>query len=282
MIKKICICGVGLIGGSFAASLKANGFMGTITGFGRNRENLQKAVELNIIDNFSCNLKNALGDAELIILASPMLVMPKLLQQMKGFLSHKPIISDVGSVKGYLVQKTYDILGDYQNFVPAHPIAGKEKSGIEAIDKNLFIGKKLIITPTKITNKKAIKEVQNLWQKTGAIIKKLTPTEHDKIFAHVSHLPHMLAFSLINTLDDIEFSDNIFAYAAGGFADFTRIGASDPIMWSDICMTNKKNIIDSLEEYIKHCKKLQFLIKNENKNKIKTLFAQSQKLRQNL
>ncbi|RLA08157.1 MAG: prephenate dehydrogenase/arogenate dehydrogenase family protein [Gammaproteobacteria bacterium] len=282
MINKICICGVGLIGGSFALALKKAGFDGEIIGFGRTTENLQKAVDLSVIDRFSCDIKTAVSDADLIMLATPMLIMPIILKQIKPFLSHKPIITDVGSVKEYLIQQVTDILGDYNNFVGAHPIAGKEKSGVEAVSCELFIDKKLIITPLPNTNQNAIDELTKLWLKTGAKLQTLSPAQHDKIFSHISHLPHMLAYSLINTLHDIELDDNIFAYAAGGFSDFSRIGASDPQMWADICLTNKNNIADSLQEYISHCQRLKQLILTEDHYKIMELFSQAQQLRQNL
>lgn len=278
MINKITIIGVGLIGGSLAKAIKENNLAKVVFGFGRDLNRLEKAKKANVIDQFSINLKDAINDSDIVIIATPVGSFKEILIEIKPFLTSKIVISDVGSTKTNIASIVSQTLGDYSNyFIPAHPIAGKEKSGFEASESNLFNNRKVIITPLETSSTDSINLIQKMWEGTGADVDFMSPESHDELLGMTSHLPHMLAFSLVNYL--ISKNPSASIYAAGGFKDFSRIASGDAVMWRDICIQNKDQIIDHIRGYQKTLNSLVDAIENENSDELDLLFTSAKKTR---
>ena len=278
MINKITIIGVGLIGGSLAKAIKENNLAKVVFGFGRDLNRLEKAQKANVIDQFSTNLKDAINDSDIVIIATPVGSFKEILIEIKPFLTSKIVISDVGSTKTNIASIVSQTLGDYSNyFIPAHPIAGKEKSGFEASEANLFSNRKVIITPLETSSPDSINLIQKMWEGTGADVDFMSPESHDELLGMTSHLPHMLAFSLVNYL--ISKNPSASIYAAGGFKDFSRIASGDAVMWRDICIQNKDQIIDHIRGYQKTLNSLVDAIENENSDELDLLFTSAKKTR---
>jgi len=281
--KEICIVGLGLIGGSFALNLKLRGFTGKITAVDINPEAIEKGIELEVIDSGS--IKHSIAEnADLIVLATPVGVYESVLKQLKPFISEKAIVSDLGSVKGRLVYKCEEILKGVAPFVGGHPIAGTEKSGVENVVENLFVGAKFIITPTENTDKEAMEKVAKLWKNLGSEIVIMDPYYHDRIFAAVSHLPHVVAYSIVDAIDKLsdELSVNLFQFTGGGFRDFTRIAMSDPVMWRDICIENKDILLKSLRTFRESIRKVEELIEKADKEGLKAFFEKAREKRRSV
>ena len=278
MINKITIIGVGLIGGSLAKAIKENNLAKEVFGFGRDLNRLKKAQKANVIDQFSTNLKDAINDSDIVIIATPVGSFQEILSEIKPFLTSKIVISDVGSTKTNIASIVSQTLGDYSNyFIPAHPIAGKEKSGFEASEANLFNNRKVIITPLETSSPDSISLIQKMWEGTGADVDFMSPESHDELLGMTSHLPHMLAFSLVNYL--ISKNPSASIYAAGGFKDFSRIASGDNVMWRDICIQNRDQIISHIKGYQKTLDSLVEAIENENRDKLDLLFTNAKKTR---
>ena len=278
MINKITIIGVGLIGGSLAKAIKENNLAKVVFGYGRDLNRLEKAKKANVIDQFSTNLKDAINDSDIVIIATPVGSFQEILSEIKPFLTSKIVISDVGSTKTNIASIVSQTLGDYSNyFIPAHPIAGKEKSGFEASESNLFNNRKVIITPLETSSPDSINLIQKMWEGTGADVDFMSPESHDELLGMTSHLPHMLAFSLVNYL--ISKNPSASIYAAGGFKDFSRIASGDAVMWRDICIQNKDQIIDHIRGYQKTLNSLVDAIENENSDELDLLFTSAKKTR---
>ena len=278
MMDKICIIGVGLIGGSFAAGLKKSNQVKTIVGFGRNEENLIKAQALNVIDEYSLDIATALKDVEMVLIATPVDSFGAVLKLIKPYVDESVIISDVGSTKGSVVSIAQSVFGEVPaRFIPAHPIAGKEKSGVESSDGELFNNKRVILTPEDNADTKAIEKVTELWQTLGAQVETMTHQKHDDLLAMTSHLPHMLAFGLMDYL--ITKNPDACDYAAGGFKDFSRIASSDSIMWRDICLNNPTDIVKHIKGYQQALDKLSTLIENNQSEDLEKLFSDAKSAR---
>jgi len=278
MINKITIIGVGLIGGSLAKAIKENNLAKVVFGFGRDLNRLEKAQKANVIDQFSTNLKEAINDSDIVVIATPVGSFKEILSEIKAFLTGKIIITDVGSTKTNIASIVSQTLGEYSNcFIPAHPIAGKEKSGFEASESNLFKNKKVIITPLETNSSNSISLIQKMWQDIGADVDFMSPESHDELLGMTSHLPHMLAFSLVNYL--ISKNPSASIYAAGGFKDFSRIASGDNVMWRDICIQNKGQIINHIKGYQKTLDSLVDAIENENSDELDLLFTTAKKTR---
>lgn len=259
MIKQITIFGVGLIGGSLAMALNKAGFCEKIVGCSRNREHLQEAVELGVIDQFTTDPRLAVENADLIFLSVPLGAMAAILAQIKDYIPEHAIITDGGSAKMSVKQAAEQVFDGIlpDTFVLGHPIAGREKSGVGAAIDDLYQNRKVILTPVAETNSDAITTVTEMWQAAGAIVETLGVEEHDLTLAATSHLPHVLAYELVSTLAQSDVSEDIFRYAAGGFQDFTRIASSDPVMWRDICLENRDAILTMLDEFTDNLKVLR-------------------------
>lgn len=278
MINKITIIGVGLIGGSLAKALKEKKLAKVVFGYGRDSERLEKAQNNNIIDQFSTNLKEAVSNSDIVVIATPVGTFKDILNDIKPQIEGKMIVTDVGSTKTNIASMVEQILGHHsKRFIPAHPIAGKEKSGFESSESSLFLNKKVIITPLKDNNSESVGLIQKMWEDVGANVDFMSSESHDELLGMTSHLPHMLAFSLVNYL--ISKNPSASIYAAGGFKDFSRIASGDAIMWRDICLQNKAQILSHIEGYQKTLDSLAEAIKNENSVELETLFTRAKDTR---
>lgn len=247
-ISQVAIIGLGLIGGSWVKALREVNPHWNVIGFDRNVDSMQQAQSLGVIDAFASTVDEAVTGADLVILSVPILANREILQKAKASLSPGAIVTDVGSVKGSVAEDVRCVFGcDQSSFVLGHPIAGSEKSGIEAADAALFKNHKVILTPLDSTDPDAVNVVSGLWQSVGAKVEIMSVEHHDEVLAATSHLPHLLAYSLVDTLAHKHENKEIFNYAAGGFRDFTRIAASSPKMWNDIFMANKRAVLDALD-----------------------------------
>jgi prephenate dehydrogenase len=267
---------VGLIGGSFAAALKANGCKAEIVGYGRSVTNLQKGVALGVIDRYEQSIEAAVTGSDLILLAVPVGSMQEILPQLKSAIEAGAIITDVGSTKGSVVEALRTVFGEVPSrFIPGHPIAGTEKSGVEAAFPELFTSRRVILTPLESSDPEALEVVRKLWQQTGAEVSEMSVARHDDVLAATSHLPHLLAFTLVDTLANLDEHEDIFRYAAGGFRDFTRIASSDPQMWHDICLNNREALLAIIERYQQDLQALTEAIRAGDGVAIRTKFERA-------
>ena len=246
-LKKIAIFGVGLIGGSFALALKQQGAVAEVMGVGRRRETLERAKSLGLIDSIAETIQEAVTGADLVLIAAPVAQTATLLAAIAPYLSADTVVTDAGSTKSDVVLAARQALGTkISQFVPAHPIAGREQNGPEAALADLYAGKKVILTPLKENSEQAISRVAHAWQQCGAHIHRLDAAEHDAVFAAVSHLPHLLAYALVDDIAARPNAETLFQYAASGFRDFTRIAGSSPEMWRDIFVANRDAMLAEL------------------------------------
>lgn len=253
-VNRIAILAVGLIGGSLAMAVKANGFAREVIGWGRRESSLEKAKSLGVIDDYSLDLSEAVRDADIVVIATPTLIAEKVLHQLAGIVDSKTVITDAASVKGNLLRAAKEAFGEVPaNLVLGHPIAGSEKSGVTAAKVDLYKNHRVILTPTEETCHEAQSLIANMWESTGADVVSMPVAEHDEILAATSHLPHILAYALVDALaghrdtSSSENVHNIFRFAAGGFRDFTRIASSDPKMWHDISLANRDALLRMID-----------------------------------
>lgn len=279
MIQRLTIIGVGLIGGSFALALKSAGAVQNVVGSGRNIENLKKAVQLGVVDRYYTDPLSAVRGAELVMLAVPMGAMGPLMAQIRDALEPQAILTDAGSVKGSFVRDAREALTDLRRVVPGHPIAGTEHSGVEAAFANLYHGRRVILTPTDETDPDAVERVRKLWEATGAVVELLDVARHDRVLAATSHLPHLLAFGLVDALAKRESREDIFRFAAGGFRDFTRIASSNPEMWRDICLANKEALLEVMADYQQNIEVLMGLVRDGKGEGLAAVFERAKKAR---
>jgi prephenate dehydrogenase len=251
MFTKVVIVGVGLIGGSFALGLKAAGAVEHVVGLGRSAQALARARELGIIDEAVASPQDALRGADLVLLAAPVAQTGPILASLLPWLEPQTIVTDAGSTKSDVVAAARAALGDrIGQFVPGHPIAGRESNGPDAAIPDLYRGKKAVLAPLPENAPEAVERVAAAWRTCGAVIHMLSPQEHDKVFAAVSHLPHLLAYALVDDIAGKPHADLLFQYAASGFRDFTRIAGSSPEMWRDISLANRDALLGELDAYL--------------------------------
>ena len=247
---KVVIFGTGLIGGSFALGLREAEAVEEVVGFGRTPATLRVAQELGVIDRAGINPGHEIGDADIVLVATPVAQMPEIFSRIAPYLGPKTWVTDGGSTKGDVVAAARAAFkGHIGKFVPAHPIAGAENSGPAAARWDLYRGKKVVVTPLAENNDERLDRIKRAWALCGADIYELTPEQHDRVFAAVSHLPHVLSYALVHDLATREDADLFFTFAASGFRDFTRIAASHPEMWRDICLANRQALLQELERY---------------------------------
>ena len=247
---KVVVFGVGLIGGSFALGLKAAEQVEEVVGFGRSLATLTQALDLGIIDRVGANPCQEVVDADLVLIATPVGQMPEIMARIAPYLGAQTLVTDGGSTKEDVVAAMRACFGDKAGqFVPAHPIAGAENSGAAAARHDLYHDKKVVLTPLPENPVVNVARVRSAWEWCGAQVHELPPGEHDRVFAAVSHLPHLLSFALVHDLAVRENSDLFFSFAASGFRDFTRIAASHPEMWRDICLSNRVALLEELDRY---------------------------------
>jgi prephenate dehydrogenase len=251
MLGKVVVVGVGLIGGSFALALKQAGAARQIVGMGRSKEALARALELGIVDSVTESPEEAMLGADLVLLAAPVAQTGPILAALAPWLDIGTIITDAGSTKSDVVASARAALGaKIKQFVPAHPIAGRESNGPDAALAALYQGKKTVITPLPENDAGDVGLVAAAWRLCGAVIHTLTPEQHDRVFAAVSHLPHLLAYALVDDIANKPHADQLFQYAASGFRDFTRIAGSSPEMWRDISLANRDALLTELDAYL--------------------------------
>lgn len=279
-LDKVTVIGLGLIGGSFAKAIKERGLSQQIVGFDTSVGTCQIAIQNQVIDYSTTSLVEACQNADLIVLAIPTLAVEKLLPQLAELDLGKAVITDVGSVKGNIVNAVRLAMPDQLSiFVPGHPIAGSERSGIEAANSELFVNHKVILTPNDQTSLTALQLVTSIWQTLGADVEQMSVEHHDEILAATSHLPHLLAYGLVDCLAKNHDNLDIFRYAAGGFRDFTRIAGSDPIMWHDIFLANKKAVLAILDSYMQELNELYKAVEEKNGTELLDVFTRAKAAR---
>ena len=250
MIKRLCVIGVGLIGGSLARSLRAANAVGEIVGCGRGRENLEAAIRLNVIDEFTSDPVQAVAGADMVVVATTLGATAEIFSKIAPAISAATVVTDVGSAKQRVIELAFSNFGErIGQFVPGHPIAGTEHSGVEASFAELFQNHRVILTPTEQTSAAALSAVTKMWQSTGAVVCEMSAEQHDTVLAATSHLPHMLAYALVECLASMDETNDVFKYAAGGFRDFTRIASSNPQMWRDIALDNRHALLAAMDRF---------------------------------
>ena len=281
---KAAVIGVGLIGGSFGLALKAAGLCGRVVGAGRSAANLELAVARGAIDAFEtggAGAAAAVRDADLVLVASPVAQFERIFLEIGPALRSDALVMDAGSTKRDVVAAARKGLGDrIARFVPAHPIAGAENSGAGAASAELFRDRRLVLTPLDENSKEDVDTIASLWTALGARVSRMTPEEHDGVFAAVSHLPHLLAYALVGDIAARADAAQLFGFAAGGFRDFTRIASSHPEMWRDICMANADRLLRELSLYEKKLREVGAMLQQKDADALEELFADARAARQ--
>ncbi|PKM12287.1 MAG: prephenate dehydrogenase/arogenate dehydrogenase family protein [Gammaproteobacteria bacterium HGW-Gammaproteobacteria-3] len=283
MFDKLTLIGVGLIGGSIARAARLHGLAGRIVGYGRKQDedNLKAARRLDIIDDYVLDIERAVDGADGVIIATPVGAIHAIVSALKPVWSERTVYSDVGSTKGNVIAAIEQVFGFMPgNFVPAHPIAGAECSGVSAAVDDLFLNKRLIITPLEGTAPEALARMQDFWQRLGAQVFLMAVDQHDSVLAATSHLPHLLAFALVDLLGRKNEQAEIFKYAAGGFKDFTRIASSDPVMWVDICLANRQEILPLIEQFKSELDALAQALASDDDRRLFETFSHARQARQ--
>lgn len=273
-LPRLAIIGVGLIGGSFALALRRAGVVGEIVGLGRSAASLGDALRAGVIDRAAANIREAVEGADVVLVATPVGQMPELFSALREALPASAVLTDAGSTKQDVVQAARAGLGDrIDRFVPAHPIAGREKSGVAAADVSLYENRQVVMTPLAENRPEDVGRVAALWRACGAKVSSMTPDRHDAVFAAVSHLPHMLAYALVDDIAGRPDAEELFSFAAGGFRDFTRIASSSPEMWRDIALNNRDALLQEIDAYGDRLGKLRKLISDRNGAALEELMA---------
>lgn len=277
MAGKVVVCGVGLIGGSFALALKS-ALAGRhdcprIVGMGRTRAPLEQALQRGVIDEIGADWASALKGADLVFLGMPVGQMPAVMQALVPHLEPQTIVTDGGSTKSDVVAAARAAFGDrIGQFIPGHPIAGAEKSGVTAAKADLYVGKRVVLTPLPENRPEDLQALRTVWEICGAQVSELAPAEHDRIFAAVSHLPHLLAFALVHDLAERDNADQLFGFAASGFRDFTRIASSHPEMWRDICIANRNALLKEVDAFMVELLKTRVLLASADSAGLEQMF----------
>ncbi|HEX8479039.1 MAG TPA: prephenate dehydrogenase/arogenate dehydrogenase family protein [Telluria sp.] len=280
MFDRVVIIGAGLIGGSFALALREAGAARHIVGLGRSKEAMARALELGIIDEIATNPADAMRGAELVLIAAPVAQTATILVSLLPHLEAHTIVTDAGSTKSDVVAAARAVFKErVSQFVPGHPIAGSEANGPDAATANLYHGKKTVLTPLPENNEADVEKVAAAWRACGAVIHRLTAEEHDQVFAAVSHLPHLLAFALVDDIAAKPHADQLFRYAASGFRDFTRIAGSSPEMWRDISLANRDALIGELDAYLAQLANVRAMLAASDGAALESVYANAQRAR---
>ena len=282
--EKVCIVGLGLIGGSVGLAIKRSNISNQITGYARSNSTLERAIELGLVDKVEDNLKDAVNDCDLIILATPLSAFKKLVEEMSPFLKKDCIITDTGSAKLSVIEDLSGILPSNVEFVPGHPIAGTEESGPDAGFAELFDNRWCILTPTDDNSSHAVDLVREFWESIGSKVEIMDPLHHDKVLAITSHIPHLIAFNIVGTANNLAnvTEKEVVKYSAGGFRDFTRIAASDPKMWSDIFTYNSEAVLEMLELFSNDLAKLKSAVIKKDSDLLFSNFEKTREVRKNI
>jgi prephenate dehydrogenase len=279
-INKLAIVGVGLIGGSLSLALKATGSVGQIVGIGRGLANLDKAMELKVVDSVTQDLAAGVADADVVFLATPVLALGPVARLAMPHLKAGAILTDGGSVKQAVIDEVEPYLREDVHFVPGHPIAGTEYSGAEAAFASLYQGRRCILTPTARTAPAALATVRAMWEAAGCEVVVMDVDKHDRVLAAISHLPHMVAYALVNAVGAYDrYQENILEYSAGGFRDFTRIASSDPTMWRDIALTNSDALVEMMGHFERFFRELKDDVARGDRERLFEFFRRSKESR---
>ena len=279
-IPKLAVVGVGLIGGSLSLALKAHRSVGHVVGVGRGRPNLDRAMELRVVDSVTQDLAGGVADADVVFLATPVMTLGPVAREMMPHLKPGAIITDGGSVKQAVIDEIEPYLRADIQFVPGHPIAGTEHSGAEAAFASLYQGRRCILTPTARTAPAALASVQAMWQAAGCEVVAMEVEKHDRVLAAISHLPHMVAYALVNAVGAYDrYQENILEYSAGGFRDFTRIASSDPTMWRDIALTNRDALVEMMGQFEAFFRELKDDVARGDSDRLFEFFRRSKESR---
>jgi len=280
MIERLCIIGVGLIGGSLARALRDAGSCRHVVGASRNLDNLRLAVELGVIDSYETDLARAVAGADMVLVAVPLGAMEPVFSAIRGSLAEGSVVTDAGSAKVSVIEAAHRAFGRVPEFfVPGHPIAGTERSGVAASLPDLYRNRRVILTPLPETALEATRKVRAMWEAAGARVAEMEPVHHDEVLAATSHLPHVLAFTLVESLARLHDKAEIFEYAAGGFRDFTRIASSDPVMWRDICLANGNAIQQMIERFITDLQVLDQAVEARDGERLLQIFGDAKAAR---
>ena len=280
LVKRLAVIGVGLIGGSLARVLREKGAVGEVVGIGRGEANLRRGVQLGVLDRYSLDAREGVRGADLVFIATPVCSIPAVVAEIAPFLSPGAIVTDGGSVKEFVVEACEPLMPQGTFFVGGHPIAGTEHSGVEASFASLYQGKRCILTPTPRTDPAALAKVVEIWQTAGSTVPLMDPVQHDRVVAAISHLPHMVAYSLVNAVDGYDrFGGELLSFSAGGFRDFTRIASSDPVMWRDIALTNRDAILETMDFFAGYLAKLRSLVDAGDGAALESFFLNSKQKR---
>lgn len=279
-MKKIVIFGVGLIGGSFALALRKADAVKEVVGFGRGTATLQQAKQFGIIDRIGVDVALEVANADLVLLATPVGQMAEIMARIAPHLGAHTLLTDGGSTKSDVVAAARANLGDkLAQFVPGHPIAGAELSGAAAALPDLYQGKKVVLTPLPENTHAAVARVRKAWEACGALVSELSAQQHDEVFAAVSHLPHLLSFALVHDLAQRDNKEQLLSFAASGFRDFTRIAASSPEMWRDICLANREALMSELQRYADELYVLHQALESNDANQLQEIFSLARAVR---
>jgi prephenate dehydrogenase len=280
MIERLCVIGVGLIGGSLARALRDGGHCRHVVGSGRNPDNLRHAVELGVIDSYDTDPARAVAGSDMVLVAVPLGAMEQVFNAIRGSLADGAVLTDAGSAKVSVIESARRAFGELPpGFVPGHPIAGTERSGVAASLPELYRRRRVILTPLPQTAPAAVQRVRTMWEAAGAVVVVMDPVHHDEVLAATSHLPHVLAFTLVESLARLQDKAEIFEYAAGGFRDFTRIASSDPVMWRDICLANGHAIQRMIERFIGDLQALDRAVEARDGERLLQIFADAKAAR---
>jgi len=284
MFKKICIIGCGLIGSSLARAIKKNNLAEKIVSSNRSDAVNKKVIELKIVDDSSTDTKKMADGSDLVVIATPLSSYEDVISKIKNSLKDGVILTDVGSVKENIINLIEKNIPENISWIPSHPIAGTEESGPEAGFSELFQNRWCILTPSKKAKEKDINLLQTFWEKVGSKVDIMEAKQHDYILSITSHIPHLIAYNIVNTSLNIqdENESTIVKYSAGGLRDFTRIAASNPIMWRDIFIQNKKNTSKMIDQFIKNLEDLKKMIENEDGKKLEQIFTKTKKIRKDI
>ncbi len=278
--NKLVVVGVGLIGGSVAVALRRAGRVRRVVGVGRGRANIERALELKVIDEASDDIAVAVQGADLVLLAVPVQQNDHVLAQLAGSLSAQTLVTDTGSTKMDYVAAVRRLLPAFlAHVVPAHPIAGAELTGVDAAHPGLFVDKNVVLTPLPENNIQAVDRIESMWKACGARVSRMSPEHHDRVFSAVSHLPHMLAYTLVHMIATRPDAQDLFSFAAGGFRDFTRIASSSPEMWRDIASTNRAALLADIETYQQQLTHLAGLIRDADAEQLGKIFETARNAR---
>ena len=284
MFKKVCIIGCGLIGSSLARAIKKNNLAQKIVSSNRSNVVNKKVIELNIVEDSSPDTKKMVIDSDLVVIATPLSSYEEVIIKIKDSLKNGSILTDVGSVKENVMNLVEKNLPENVSWIPSHPIAGTEESGPESGFAELFQNRWCILTPSSKSKEKDIKLLKTFWEKLGSKVDAMEAKQHDYILSITSHIPHLIAYNIVNT--SLDFQDeketNIIKYSAGGLRDFTRIAASNPIMWRDVFIQNKKNTSKMIDKFIENLEDLKKAIENEDGTKLEKIFVKTKKIRKDI